>query len=71
MDYAKQFDRIKNTKRKSGLYKTVSVPGDIDEQLIKICNELQASKMKFVTLALERLIDEYNREKSENKKGSF
>ena len=53
------FESLKNTKRTgSGNYLTVSVPLEINEELNIICNELQCSKMRFVTLALSKMIDE-------------
>ena len=59
------FESLKNTKRTgSGNYLTVSVPLEINEELNIICNELQCSKMKFVSLAISKLVDEYNRKKS-------
>ena len=56
------FESLKNTKRTgSGNYLTVSVPSEINEELNIICNELQCSKLRFVTLALSKMIDEYKK----------
>ena len=56
------FESLKNTKRTgSGKYTTVSIPKEINEAAEIICNELQCSKMKFVTLAVTKLIEEYKK----------
>jgi len=54
------FTKIRNTKRTgSGKYTTVSVPKELNDQADIICNELQCSKMRFVELAMQKLIYEY------------
>ena len=55
------FNTIRNTKRTgSGKYTTVSVPKELNDQAEIICKNLQSSKMRFVELAMKKLIYEFN-----------
>ena len=68
LDSKKVRKHLKNTKRKSVLHKTVYVPAEIYDELIKICNErrVRASssfKIEFTKLALENLINQYKYER--------
>ena len=59
------FESITNTRRTGGTkYTTVSLPRDLNLEADRICAELQCSKIKFVSLAISKLVDEYNRKKS-------
>jgi len=59
------FESLINTKRTGGnKYTTVSLSKEINDKADIICKELQSSKMRFVELAMTKLIDEYNRKKS-------
>jgi len=59
------FESIVNTRRTGGTkYTTVSVTRELNIEADRICAELQCSKMKFVSLAISKLVDEYNRKKS-------
>ena len=59
------FESIANTRRTGGTkYTTVSVTRELNIEADRICAELQCSKMKFVSLAISKLVDEYNRKKS-------
>ncbi len=59
------FESITNTRRTGGTkYTTVSVTRELNIEADRICAELQCSKIKFVSLAISKLVDEYNRKKS-------
>jgi len=56
------FESLINTKRTGcNKYTTVSLSKEINDKADIICKELQCSKMKFVTLALSKMIDEYKK----------
>ena len=55
------FESITNTRRTGGTkYTTVSVTRELNIEADRICAELQCSKIKFVTMAMERLIAEFH-----------
>jgi len=59
------FESLINTKRTGcNKYTTVSLSKEINDKADIICKELQCSKMRFVELAMTKLVDEYNRKKS-------
>ena len=54
------FESITNTRRTGGTkYTTVSVTRELNIEADRICAELQCSKMRFVELAMQKLICEY------------
>ena len=54
------FSTIRNTKRTgSAKYTTVSISKELNDDADIICAELQCSKMRFVELAMQKLICEY------------
>ena len=56
-----RFDSIMGTKRTGGTkYTTVSLPRDLNLEADRICATLHCSKLKFVTMAMERLIAEFH-----------
>ena len=55
------FESLINTKRTGGnKYTTVSLSKEINDKADIICKELQSSKMRFVELAMQKLIYEFN-----------
>ena len=59
-------DDLKNTKVKATeSYVSVAITHKLNEHVNKICNELKCTKSKFVALAINNLINEYERKASE------
>tara|TARA_R100000458_G_scaffold58300_1_gene66064 strand:+ start:816 stop:1007 length:192 start_codon:yes stop_codon:yes gene_type:complete len=53
------FESITNTKLTKRKYKSVGLPKEINKEVEIICAKLECSKVKFLTLAASKLIDEY------------
>tara|TARA_R100000951_G_C2641914_1_gene181245 strand:+ start:1786 stop:1980 length:195 start_codon:yes stop_codon:yes gene_type:complete len=51
--------------KRSPNYVSVAISKEINIKVNKICNELNCSKAKFVTLAINKLIAEYEKESAE------
>ena len=59
-------DDLKDTKKKSTeSYVSVAITHTLNEHVNLICHELKCTKAKFVALAINNLINEYERKASE------
>ena len=57
---------IKDTKVKPPVgWKTVAISSESNDKLNAICKEINCTKGKFVDLAIQKLIKEYERKTSE------
>jgi len=59
-------DDLKDTKKKSTeSYVSVAITHTLNDHVNLICHELKCTKSKFVALAINNLINEYERKASE------
>jgi len=56
--------RLKPNKR-SPDYVSVAIPSQLNQRIVEICKELDCYKSKFVKLAINKLITEYEKESAE------
>ena len=62
-----EINDIKDTKVKhsNAGWKTIAISSDSNDKINVICKELNCTKGKFIDLAIQKLISEYERNKDE------
>mgnify|MGYP003643011890 FL=1 len=61
-------EKLKDSRlktKRSPHYVSIAIPTQLNQRIVEICKELDCYKSKFVTLAINKLITEYEKESAE------